>query len=643
MHRRILAALFFTLLGVGLACRNLDLPGQGNIDGGNSGPEIAFLTPRDGERVGLRQLFALDVEDVNGVRAVRLSCANQPLHDWSAEADGGEPSYQASVDLSGCQDGGVTVTSADGTVLQRIAVLAEAWDRLDAGSQRAIALDLDTTVANVQLNVPPRVQPRGPVTILIQSDHDLQGPPLVTLDGVPSATPPASVDGGRRTYRLVTTAPGLGVDNWTGAMDADVPIEVLTEVERPFPISVDAVASSGIVSHVQAPVLLSRLAWQAGIPGFTYPTPPQAALPVATDGGVQIAMPTGGTWVPGFFTAQDGTFIPFQPTAIDPASYSAQAFDSAGRTAVANIAKGDFVFLAPGTNAVVNRYSVNPSLLRSPPAYVRVGDTLCFEQYTDFYCPGGVVRTLTCVGANTGIQTSTVDAGTDYGTQATGLHVGSGNVYLGTNVANCTTAYNGVNADVYVSPPGGPGNVTLFPGTVTPGDVQRLAPVGDGTFILQSAGSETVLVNALGNVIGTYPPRSASATLSVEVAAAPNSYLLRWSSVPPYSVLELWGAGASSTSVRGRLPNIQLPVRNAAVSALANQAVFKSTGELAMLVQTATAAYGLAVFDANLQPRWLYRHPLSIGSGVPQLAADESSQRLYFIDPYNGQVVAFVW
>ena len=64
-----------------------------------------------------------------------------------------------------------------------------------------------------------------------------------------------------------------------------------------------------------------------------------------------------------------------------------------------------------------------------------------------------------------------------------------------------------------------------------------------------------------------------------------------------------------------------------------------------MLLRYSAHAYALAVFDGDMNPRWLYHHPLYVDSAVspPQLVGDEASGRLYFIDRTNNVVVAFAW
>src|SRR5262249_45019304 len=136
-------------------------------------------------------------------------------------------------------------------------------------------------------------------------------------DGITQRTNP---DAGAPLYDVTfLRAPGLGIDNYTGDR-FNVPFEVLSEVEKTVSVTVDARAANGNAGHLEQAVLISRVLWDRIVPGRITV---DAAEPVATSRGIQVALAkedanpnANSNWLPGFFRAADGTYVPFDPSQI---------------------------------------------------------------------------------------------------------------------------------------------------------------------------------------------------------------------------------------------------------------------------------------------------------------------------------------
>ena len=435
------------------------LPGSGHPEAGwgrqqNTGPDITINTPHPGDRVAISQFFSLSVEDVNGVQDVTLSCGDHVLRKWTQDG----PLYQEAINLGICRQG-VSVTGGDAGAFQTISLKVSATDKLGAASTAPLTVTLDANVASVVVGAPPRVAPGAQFTITVQSDQDLVAPPQVLVDGVPVST--ASTDGGQRSFASTATAPGLGVERGTYQSDGgDVPLEVLEEIERQLPVTVDATSSSGIVTHQDSRVLLSRIAWQSAVPGqVILDVTPAQALPEAFSEGLQVPISTnltdgyGSVWVPVFFDAEDGTATPFRslenfiPSLL---GYRPFAFDSAGRTLLID-SKRVTAFVDSRNSRVL---SYNGSQLTSPatpPLLTQVSDSLCWDQAGGGAC--APTRSVQCLNADGGllsIPLATADNSQSYSP----LITGSGSVFVGAN-APPTTCFS-YSAELVIASLGGP-------------------------------------------------------------------------------------------------------------------------------------------------------------------------------------------
>jgi len=306
-----------TLLAVSCAllsgCWDLQLPDVGQ-DGG-VGPDLTIETPQPNAVISLNAPVSVSAVSVNGVAAVTVTCGPAPstgVFTWAV------PPYSGVVDFTRCS----TVTSGGdgGPGLLHLTFIAV--DLLGHSSSRTVDVLLDTTVASLFAVLPDRVVPLAPLKLTLGSDRPLLLPPTVRLagreaDGIAQRPNP---DGGAPLYDVTfLQAPGLGIDLYTGDPYA-VPFEVLSDIERSVGLAVDARATNGNASHLEQGVLLSRVLWDRIVPGRIAI---DAAEPVATARGVQVALAkntaspnASSDWLPGFFRASDGTYVPFDPSQI---------------------------------------------------------------------------------------------------------------------------------------------------------------------------------------------------------------------------------------------------------------------------------------------------------------------------------------
>jgi len=323
--RRLLLAVSAVLFP---ACLDLGLP---NVppDGG-VGPSLTIIQPRPGETIPLSASVEVNAVAVNGMDSVTVTCGVAPstgVFTWSVEP------YSGIIDFTRCTL--VTTGAADSGVGQ-LQLTFIAVDRLGKSSSQSINVFLDTSTASLFAALPARVPPLSRVTLTVGSDRLLLLPPTVRLagreaDGITQRNNP---DGGAPLYDVTfLRAPGLGIDNYTGDR-FNVPFEVLSEVEKTVSVTVDARAANGNGSHLEQAVLLSRVLWDRIVPGRITV---DAAEPVATSRGIQVALAkdtanpnANSDWLPGFFRAADGTYVPFDPSQIVVSSQPLPVPDAGG-------------------------------------------------------------------------------------------------------------------------------------------------------------------------------------------------------------------------------------------------------------------------------------------------------------------------
>ncbi len=308
--REVLLAASCLLLS---ACLDLELP-EVPADGG-VGPTLTIHSPLEGQTISLNTPVSVDAVSVSGVSSVTVTCGGAPstgVFTWNV------PPYTGVVDFTRCTL--VTSGVADSGVGQ-LQLTFIGVDQLGHVSTKSLNVLLDTTTASLSAVLPERVAPLAPLHLTVGSDRPLLLPPTVRLAGLEAngIVQRANPDGGAPFYDVTfVQAPGLGIDNY-GGDPYDVPFEVLVDVERSVSLTVDARATNGNASHIEQGVLLSRVLWDRIVPGRIAI---DAAEPVATARGIQVALAKNATvnatsdWLPGFFRAGDGTYVPFDPNSI---------------------------------------------------------------------------------------------------------------------------------------------------------------------------------------------------------------------------------------------------------------------------------------------------------------------------------------
>ncbi|HZW90074.1 MAG TPA: hypothetical protein VFF12_13410 [Myxococcaceae bacterium] len=337
-YRKVLLAAACTLLP---ACWDLDLPSI-PADGG-VGPTLTIHSPLEKQTIPLNAPVSLDADSVNGVASVTVTCGGAPstgVFTWNV------PPYTGVVDFTRCTlvASGVADSGVGQLQLTFIGV-----DTLGHASTKSIDVFLDTSTASLSAVLPERVAPLSRLDLTVGSDRPLLLPPTVRLAGreADGIVQRANPDGGSPLYDVTfLKAPGLGIDNY-GGDPFNVPFEVLVEVERSVSLTVDARATNGNASHLEQGVLLSRVLWDRIVPGRIAI---DAAEPVATARGIQVALAKNTTvnafsdWLPGFFRARDGTYVPFDPNSIlvsgNPLPDPDAGFDTDGGSDAGNGGEG---------------------------------------------------------------------------------------------------------------------------------------------------------------------------------------------------------------------------------------------------------------------------------------------------------------
>lgn len=305
----LLAASSLLLSG----CLDLTLPNV-PADGG-PGPELTIQSPREGDTIALNAPVSVEAASISGVSSVTVSCGKSPttgVFTWNVAP------YTGIVDFTRCTlvTSGMNDAGIGGLTLTFIAV-----DFQGHQSSKSVNVFLDTTTASLSAVLPERVVPLAPLQITVGSDRPLLLPPTVRLAGLEAngIVQRSNPDGGAPLYDVTfLKAPGIGIDNYGGDPYA-VPFEVLSDVERSISLTVDARATNGNASHLEQGVLLSRVLWDRLVPGRIAI---DAAEPVATPRGIQVPLAKTSTvnatsdWLPGFFRASDGTYVPFDPNQI---------------------------------------------------------------------------------------------------------------------------------------------------------------------------------------------------------------------------------------------------------------------------------------------------------------------------------------
>ncbi|HEY8210631.1 MAG TPA: hypothetical protein VIG99_24275 [Myxococcaceae bacterium] len=643
-------------------CRDLGLP-PGPPGSGSAGPEVNFLIPDvDGTRLSINPDVELSASDVTGVAQVELRCGapgggaggQVQIRVWTA------PPYRGTVDLTPCKSLGQA--QQDGSL--QIALVIHAQDRQGNPSLedavREVVIDPD--VAVLTTTAPARAAPSAPLTFTVTSDRDLQGAPQVML-GETAAT----VTGGPRTFTVTfAQTPGIGIDAWDAGTAP--PLEVLQDVDHPLVLSIQGRTLSGNLSQHNLSLTLSRLRWSRTIPnGVQRPQPGDTgSWPIAVPSGIQLPLTGSVGWQPGFFSRDDGTYTPFQASALGDAGFTFRGFDGQGN-AMANLAdrltgRIDTMFFAPGSSAPMAPVAASTLRSSNDPGFggvlinlARLSTMLC--EPSSQGCAS--VNEVNCVSASGSTRALLPTGPVDMGAPSDGF--GSGDVFLGVNLPPIIGC--GTPASVEWELASG-GQVMPGPDTFqVPILVDWVLPVGDGSFVVShdDAGTpEAFLLEANGTKSSVYfSPAGAHAftpdqlmvarkdravaifrgfadhsefeLYAPKTAGSPGAGLIGQSSIPSRLVVRTVGGGSGS----GTIQTLAAGADRVDAVALPDNKVAMAFG----VGDPNSYFYVVVVFDANLRPRWMYRIPEPVFSQQPVLVGNGDT--IYFVDTFGQILHAF--
>ena len=651
-------AAWVVLAACGLVgCRNLDLPDV-PADGGLL-PHVAVLEPAKNQVISTLSLVQVDVQSVYPIRSVVLGCGQGLIvAAWAS------PPYGGFVDLSPCVP--VAGPPDSQTGLRSLTLVVTVVDGLGRAQTASQDILLDARAVALRVDAPATVTPHSPLEVRVQADGPLSSAPTVQLDGQPPSRVLVDADAGTLpVYRIqYDDTPGLGADGL--APGAPVTFELLTETERSMRLVVDVrSAVNGNPTHVDTSVLLTRVTWDRPSAGRLALA---AADPVATAEGIQAPLATddlvpgpGSRWLPGLYTAPDGTFVPFDaaqlPGGLD-GGYVARALDARGHTLFASDAGAALSFVPASLPGPPQAFTVPFAL---PGPLTRVGTALCPPDVL-----GGAVagtcrtapasQTLSCVGPGGPVAGISGNSATlSLGSPAAGVPRGSGGTPDGGAGAAYLAPAGPACGDLWAV--GTLGGGFVFGARTDPDragctfqDVLRLLPVGDGTFVVELAATcgaapdfPIVRVDAKGTLLASYvTPRSAPAPAFVElVAALPDGSLVTIRNAPPSTVFERWLPGAAAPANAAAIPGLYALVPGAHAQAPGNVSP-GNDGSLTVLLSGGPNGTAVAHFGPFLSARWLYFYPRTLvpTTDAPWLVGAPGLKDAYLLDPRNQRVLS---
>jgi hypothetical protein len=631
-------------------CRDLS---YAQPDGGGAGPSITVISPRPNDTIRLSQTVALEVEDANGVQRVALLCETLPVATWASAP------FTATVDFSPCRNLGTPASGA--TRAMELVVMAE--DRLGSTSEARVPILLDTSTPDVRVSLPERVAPGGELLIRVTSNQPLETVPIIRV-GTQFADPVSQSADLRDFTERIPRMPDLGIDSYDGGSEL-VPIEVLDDIERLIPVTVDARPTVANPAHLETVVLLSRVLWERPIPGVYDPKDSwdPSSRPAASARGLQLPLMVSadGGWLPDFLSAADGSHSPFRATGLLAGGYSVRAVDGQGRILLTRPGRTvEHLFLEADTHAPLRAdagtYDVNT--LGFPMH--RVGDFLCQERISgSSTCPPPTAtHGMNCASAAGDLRTQDSSNASDYsGNQLPGIAVPAGDSFLAVNYAqSCGGGYTTFSGNPA-------GTMSVRVPINSPFGAYKVLPLLNGNYAITHglpnvSGAPypvTIMLPASGSPSSYFPPEALAVFgITGSFVGLPPSFIVMGRTdqslvtlrlEAPDTVLEAWLPGATTPEARVRLPGMYEIYPRGSVSTFpTNTALSQTTGRAALVLRrpSSSGAFGflVVVFDANFRPAWIYRPPRL--TNELELVADWKSSHLYVIDVTNQYVTALM-
>lgn len=642
--------------GALVGCRNLELPDV-PPDGG-APARFSLVQPAAGERVSLVALVRIDAASVHGIRAVTLGCGSGlAVAAWSA------PPYSGLVDLSACLP--VAGPPDAQTGLRPLTLLVTVVDGIGRSQTANRDVQFDARTVGLRVDAPPTITPHAFLEVRVQGDAALSAAPEVRLDGLAPSRVLVSTDGGVLPLYLAQfdDTPGLGADS--AAPGAPVTFELLTETARPVRLTVDAQsAQNGNSTHVDLSLALTRVAWDRPSAGRMALA---AAEPVATADGVQAPLATddlvpgpASRWLPGLYTASDGTFLAFDavqlPGGLD-GGYVARGLDTQGRTLFSTAAGAALSFLPRTFAGPPQAFSVPFAL---GPPLTRVGTALCAPDLLGGTPSGGcfagtATQQLNCVGPGGPVPgLSGTSTGLSLGSPTPGATAGSGGAGVDGGVAYLAPAGTACG-DIWAV--GALGGSFAFTPRADPDrsgctfqSVRRLLPIGDGTFVVALDAScggladfPIVRVDSSGKLLASYVTARTSPAPAIReaVAALRDGSLVTIRNAPPSTVFERWLPGATAPVNAAALSGLYAIVPGAQAQVPVNVSP-RDDGSLTVLLSGGPNGTAVAHFGPGLSPRWLYFYPRTLAptTDAPRLVGAPALEDAYLLDGRNQRIVS---
>lgn len=656
-------------------CRDISVPSSSSSQ---TGPQIQFLSPAADQLIPISYPVNLDVEDAFGIAQVNVRCGPYPLHTWLG------PPYQAMINFSVCQT--ATPAAGGGT---RIDLLVTAINRQGGSSKAEIFVSLNPELPEITVTTTaprtadfliPRILPNQSVTAHLHSSLPLAYPPQVSLNGTVLLSIPT--DGALQEFDVTFTTQRLGVDAVKlKAPGALVSGTVLEDIERTLHLTVDAQSTSGNLTHQELQSVVSRVVWRLPIPGRALPEQVSTHLVPPAYGaanGLHLPLDTGvqPNWLPGLMRSEDGTFSPINTQVLDggpSVKFSGFAFGGQGIALLSD----DYATNAPSQRLIdaTAQATLTDFPAGSKPSGISSGPTLPFPTrtgicqetqavtYPAFCRLGEPVYGLNCVGPGGITQSPNVmslhdlnpqtELWTTYNDLFFSLNLGSPKGLCCTGPCSRSTwlqfsTFNS-SADGIVDDPNF-GDV-----------VERLFPLGDGQFFAKGSTESAVYTPSVLNSVSDGGPGSHFLTAQddggngttgldagsvvvkfptdtgLTVLSGLNGKIITMRYAAPVTVFEAWTPGQTTPDSASQVEGFfeYQPASNFVTSP---RNVISTHNGFAVLLKSYANGRVVLVFDRNLQPQWLYRHPFPIQSDV-QLISDDDGSHLYFVD-FDNQLAA---